>query len=102
LHSGFSYWTDLFLAAGERWVKFENIPANRFLRPLQWCHTNTNMAVRKSKWHRSITNATECKYEFVHIELVQMFYYIKWISSGTFELEKKQQQTIPKNQSRCT
>ena len=30
-------------------------------------------------------------YEFVHTELVQVFYDIKWISSGTFEFEKKQQ-----------
>jgi hypothetical protein len=52
------------------------------------------MTVGKPKWQRSFTNAPECKYmlyEFVHTELVQVFYDIKWISSGTFEFEKKQQ-----------
>jgi hypothetical protein len=29
------------------------------------------------------------QYEFVHTELVQVFYNIKWISSGAFEFEKK-------------
>jgi hypothetical protein len=37
--------------------------------------------------------------QFVHTELVQVLYDIKWISSGAFEFEKKQQ-TIPKNRSR--
>jgi hypothetical protein len=61
-----------------------------FLRPLQWYHTNTNR-----KWHRSFTNTAESKYESVHTELVQLFYDIKWISSGTFEFEQIKQQTIP-------
>ena len=70
----------------------------RFLRPLQWHHTNTNR-----KWHRSFTNTAESKYEFVHTELVQLFYDIKWISSwGTFEFEQIKQQTIPKYRSRYT
>ena len=64
----------------------------RFLRPLQWHHTNTNR-----KWHSSFTNTAESKYEFV-----QLFYDIKWISSGTFEFEQIKQQTIPKNWSRYT
>ena len=34
-----------------------------------------------------------------HTELVQVFYDIKWISSGAFEFEKK---TIPKNRPRYT
>ena len=50
-------------------AKFLNLPANRFLRPLQWCHTNR-------KWHRSCTNTAEHKYEFVHIESVQVFHDI--------------------------
>jgi hypothetical protein len=44
------------------------------------------------KWHRGFTNTAECKYEFV-----QLFYDIKWVSSGTFEFEQIKQQTIPKN-----
>jgi hypothetical protein len=40
--------------------------------------------VGKTKWHRSFKNAAESKYEFVQTELV--FYDIKWISSGAFEL----------------
>ena len=32
---------------------------------------------------------TQNKYEFVHNELAQVFYDIKWISSGAFEFEKK-------------
>ena len=56
-----------------------------------------------SRKHKSFTNAVECKYEFVHTELVQVFYDIKWISSGAFEFEKKhKQQTVPKNRSRHT
>ena len=38
--------------------------------------------------HRSFTNATDIKYEFVYTELVQVFYDIKWISSGTFKFDK--------------
>ena len=49
----------------------------------------------------SFTTAAECKYEFVHTELVQVIYDVKWISSGAFEFEKKPQ-TIPKNRSRYT
>jgi hypothetical protein len=30
----------------------------------------------------------DIKYEFVYTELVQVFYDIKWISSGTFEFDK--------------
>ena len=52
-------------------------------------------------WHRSFTEAAECKYEFVHTELVQVIYDMKWISSEGFEFEKKPQ-TIPKNRSRYT
>jgi len=33
--------------------------------------------VVKPKWHKSFTNAAECKYEFVHTELVQVSYDIK-------------------------
>jgi hypothetical protein len=55
-------------------------------------HYHSQTAVGKPKWHRSFTNATECKYEFVH----------KWISSGAFKFEKTKQQTIPKNRSRYT
>ena len=51
--------------------------------------------------HRSFTNAEECKYELVHTELVQVFYDIKYISSGDFEFEKKQQ-TVPKIRLRYT
>jgi hypothetical protein len=47
-------------------------------------------------WHMSFTKAAECKYEFVHTELVQVFYDIKWISSGAFEFEKTPT-NIPKN-----
>jgi len=47
-----------------------------------------------SSKHRSFTNATEIKYEFVHTELVQVFYYIKWISSGAFEFEKNNKQSL--------
>ena len=95
LHVRFSYWmvSDLFLAAGEIPLNFFNLPANRFLRPLQWRHTNTNATVGNTMWQRSFTNAAECKYEFA-----QVFYDIKWISSWTFEFEKKtQKKTIPKN-----
>ena len=38
---------------------------------------------------------------FVHTELVQVFYDIKWISSGAFEFEKTPT-NIPKNHSRHT
>jgi hypothetical protein len=65
------------------------------------CHTNTNTAFEKPKWHRSFTNAAECRYEFVHTELVQVFYDIKWISSGAFEFEKNPTNN-PKNGSRYT
>ena len=47
--------------------KIFNLLANRFLRSLQWRHTSTNR-----KLHRSFTNAAECKYKFVHTELVQV------------------------------
>ena len=50
--------------------------------------------VGKPKWHRSFTDAAECKYEYVHTELVQVFYDFKWIRSGAFDFEKK---TIKKN-----
>ena len=60
----------------------------------QWRHTNTNKAIRKSKWHISLANAAECKYEFVHTELVQVFYDIKWISSGAFKFVKKNKQFV--------
>ena len=49
---------------------------------------NTNMAEVKNRSGTSFTNASECKYEFVHTELVQLFYDIKWICSGAFEFEK--------------
>jgi hypothetical protein len=51
--------------------------------------TSHKLKHSKPKWQRSFTNAAECKSEFVHTELVQVFYDIKWISSGYFELEKK-------------
>ena len=49
---------------------------------------NTNMAEVKNRSGTRFTNASECKYEFVHTELVQLFYDIKWICSGAFEFEK--------------
>ena len=72
------------LAVGEIPTKYWNLPANSFLRPLQWRHTNEN---------RNYTDVLQmhqnANMNFVHSELVQVFYDIKWISSGAFEFEKK-------------
>ena len=83
--------SNLFLAVGKVQAKYINLPSNHFL------HTNTSMADKNDSTSVNMTNAAECKYEFVHTELVQVFYVIKWISSGAFEFKKKQQQIIPKN-----
>jgi len=92
LNGRFSYWTVSHLFS--RWSKSRlNF---KIYRPIVfYLRRNTNR-----KWHRSFTNAADCKYEFIHIELVQVLYDIKLISSGAFEFEKKKQQTIPKNRSR--
>ena len=37
-------------------------------------------------------------HEFVHTELVQVFYDIKWISSGAFDFEKKPNNPLKSNQ----
>ena len=81
LHRRFLYWTvsDLF----SRWSKSRL----NFLiyRPIVfYLRRNTYR-----KWHRRFTNAADYKYKCIHIELVQVFYDIKWISSGAFEFEKK-------------
>jgi hypothetical protein len=34
------------------------------------------------------SNAAECKYKFVHTEIVQVFRDINWISLGAFEIIK--------------
>jgi len=58
LHDIVSHWTisDLFLAVGEIPAKFINLPANRFLHPVQWCHTNTNMADENDSGSVNMTN----------------------------------------------
>jgi hypothetical protein len=49
--------------------------------------------VEKPKWHRSFTNAAECRYECVRTELEQVCYGIKWISSDAFEFEENNKQS---------
>ena len=71
--------SDLFLAVGEIPTKFINLPANRF-------YTRCNDVTQ--------TTAAECKYEFVHTELVQVFYDINGSAHVIFNLKKKQQSIL--------
>ena len=75
--------------------KILNLLAKRFLRPLQWRHTNTNR-----KWHRSFTNASRMQIYICTHWISTRIYDIKWISSWVFGFENKQ--TIPTNRSRYT
>ena len=100
MYGRFSYWTvsDLFLAECEIPPKLKKLPVNRFLRLLQWRHTNTNTADENDNGSVNMTN--------------KVWICTHWISTSVlwylmdqfrcFWIWNKKQQTIPKNRSRYT